>query len=82
VTGLVDALEAAGFVARKPHPTDRRATLVTLTDDGEALVAPWHADRDQSGEQLFAGTSTADLTTFVTVMDRVLRTLRENDESD
>src|SRR5512133_1852278 len=30
VTGLVDALEAAGLVTRKPHPTDRRATLATL----------------------------------------------------
>jgi hypothetical protein len=29
VTGLIDALETAGFVARNPHPTDRRAALVT-----------------------------------------------------
>ena len=34
VTGLVDALEANGFVDRRPHPTDRRATLVTLTELG------------------------------------------------
>src|SRR5262245_5747978 len=30
VTGLVDGLEADGYVVRRPHPTDRRATLVTL----------------------------------------------------
>src|ERR671912_452474 len=34
VTGLVDALEATGYVTREPHPGDRRATLVTLTDHG------------------------------------------------
>jgi DNA-binding MarR family transcriptional regulator len=31
VTGLLDALESAGFVAREAHPTDRRKTLVALT---------------------------------------------------
>jgi DNA-binding MarR family transcriptional regulator len=39
VTGLVDPLEAAGFATRNPHPTDRRATLVTLTDHGRAVAS-------------------------------------------
>jgi DNA-binding MarR family transcriptional regulator len=34
VTKLVDGLESEGLVARKPHPSDRRATLVSLTDQG------------------------------------------------
>jgi DNA-binding MarR family transcriptional regulator len=36
VTGLVDALEADGWVRRMPHPTDRRATIVTLTPPAQA----------------------------------------------
>lgn len=32
VTQLVDALEAEGLVRRTPHPKDRRATIVELTD--------------------------------------------------
>jgi DNA-binding MarR family transcriptional regulator len=31
VTMLVDRLEAAGWVQRGPHPTDRRYTLIALT---------------------------------------------------
>jgi DNA-binding MarR family transcriptional regulator len=31
VTALVDALEKDGFVARKPHPRDRRATIIEIT---------------------------------------------------
>jgi DNA-binding MarR family transcriptional regulator len=31
VTGLVDALEADGWVTRSPHPVDRRATIISLT---------------------------------------------------
>jgi DNA-binding MarR family transcriptional regulator len=76
VTGLVDALERIGLVARTPHPTDRRATLVTLTRDGVALVTEWRKDRDDGTAELFGDTSHADLATFVTVLDRVLGNLR------
>jgi DNA-binding MarR family transcriptional regulator len=31
VTGLIDALEADGWVTRSPHPVDRRATIISLT---------------------------------------------------
>ncbi|GAA5157339.1 MarR family transcriptional regulator [Pseudonocardia eucalypti] len=36
VTNIVDRLEADGLVRRIPHPSDRRATLVEMTEDGEA----------------------------------------------
>jgi MarR family transcriptional regulator, lower aerobic nicotinate degradation pathway regulator len=39
VTGLVDRAERRGLVMRVPSTTDRRATLVTLTGDGRALVS-------------------------------------------
>ena len=39
VTNAVDRLEAQGFVRRAPHPTDRRTTLVELTDAGSAVAA-------------------------------------------
>ncbi len=34
VTALVDALEEEGLVRRSPHPTDRRATVIEMTDRG------------------------------------------------
>jgi DNA-binding MarR family transcriptional regulator len=39
VTNAVDRLEAAGFVRRLAHPSDRRATLVEITPAGKAIVA-------------------------------------------
>ncbi len=36
VTALVDGLEAEGLVRRRPHPTDRRAIYVELTERGAA----------------------------------------------
>ena len=37
VTNIVDRLQADGLVRRVPHPTDRRATLVEITEPGAAL---------------------------------------------
>ena len=34
LTALVDRLEQQGLVQRNPDPQDRRATRITLTDDG------------------------------------------------
>jgi len=39
VTGLVDRAERRGLVARVPSTTDRRVVLVSLTEDGRALVS-------------------------------------------
>jgi DNA-binding MarR family transcriptional regulator len=47
ITNIVDRLQAQQFIRREPHPTDRRTTLVAITDAGreitergtEALVA-------------------------------------------
>ena len=37
-TDVVDGLEARGWVVRTADPTDRRATVLTLTRDGRELV--------------------------------------------
>ncbi|MBN9097413.1 MULTISPECIES: MarR family transcriptional regulator [unclassified Pseudonocardia] len=38
VTNIVDRLQADGLVRRTPHPTDRRATLVGITEAGVAVL--------------------------------------------
>jgi DNA-binding MarR family transcriptional regulator len=35
----VAELQAAGFVARRPHPLDRRRILIELTAEGTAALA-------------------------------------------
>jgi DNA-binding MarR family transcriptional regulator len=39
VTNLIDGLERAGYVVRSPHPTDRRATLGSITERGREAAA-------------------------------------------
>ncbi|WP_349828047.1 MarR family winged helix-turn-helix transcriptional regulator [Brevibacterium litoralis] len=38
-TNSVDRLEKAGLVARRPHPTDGRTTLIEITEAGRDLAA-------------------------------------------
>jgi len=38
VTNIVDRLERQCLVRRTAHPTDRRTTLATITDDGRRVV--------------------------------------------
>lgn len=48
VTGLIDRLDEAGYLARVPHPEDRRITLAVLTPSGRELfqqVWPAHLER-------------------------------------
>ncbi|GEB14843.1 MarR family transcriptional regulator [Pimelobacter simplex] len=57
VTGLVDGLVATGYVARAPHPTDRRAVLVTLTDAGSTLLTSMVEGYAEMHDLLFGGLS-------------------------
>ncbi|MGI9605794.1 MAG: MarR family transcriptional regulator, partial [Acidimicrobiales bacterium] len=38
VTSTIDRLERDGLVTRSPHPSDRRATLATLTTEGRRVA--------------------------------------------
>jgi len=38
LVGILDVMERDGLAVREPHPTDRRAHLVRLTDQGERRV--------------------------------------------
>ena len=44
MTRTVNCLEQDGYVARRPHATDGRQVLVTISDSGRDVV---HADRER-----------------------------------
>lgn len=82
VTGLVDGLVATGYVAREPHPTDRRAVLVTLTDAGTTLLTSMVDGYAEMHEVLFGAFSERqlrDLRRSLTVVNDRLRARLEQD---
>lgn len=72
VTGLVDALEADGFVTRGRHPDDRRATLVALTDKGTTTMSGLRGEYDEGATRLFEGLTASDLEGFIATVDQLL----------
>ena len=71
-TEVVDALEEARLVERRPDPDDRRAILVALTSRGEEVAAGIRAARAAETEGFFARLDEADRASLA----RILRTLR------
>lgn len=76
VTGLVDALVRDGLVTREPHPTDRRAALVTLTRKGRILVGRLKRDHEALARALFARMSKRDLDSFARGLAALIARLR------
>ena len=67
VTNAVDRLEAAGLVVRRPHPDDRRSTLVEITPEGRELAEQVTAELNA---KVFTdpGLSASAMTRLVTVL--------------
>jgi len=60
ITGLVDGLEHSGHVRRTPHPTDRRAVLVELTDSARATMTTMQQEHVELNESLLAAIAPED----------------------
>lgn len=73
LSSIVDRLERAGYVVRRPDPADARARLVTITDKGRELVdlsVPVVAEVEAAWQRHLGRTDTAQLR-------RILTELRE-----
>ena len=64
MTALVDALEEAQLVVRRPHPTDRRATVIELSEVGAQEAGQALRPRLDAMAELFASLSAAEREQF------------------
>lgn len=76
MTAIVDGLEDAGLVARRPHPTDRRATLIELSADGAAEAERDLGPRLDAMAELFAGLTPPELEHFSAILTRLIEAMR------
>jgi DNA-binding MarR family transcriptional regulator len=82
ITGLIDGLVGTGFVTREPHPTDRRATLVSFTERGAGIAAAMSRDQRELTGVLFGDLPAARLDCFLAGLDHVLSRLRDRLSAD
>jgi len=68
--GLVERLEAKGFVTRAPSPEDSRAKIVSLTAKARALIDEMRIIGNEVYAEAFQGISEADRATTISVLIR------------
>jgi DNA-binding MarR family transcriptional regulator len=77
ITALVDALEKEGLVQRKPHPTDRRATIIELTPKGFETTDSMYEGHREAVAELFTDLSEEDLSELVRLLGSLREALRQ-----
>ena len=82
LTSAVAKLERDGLIERRPDPRDGRASMLSLTADGQSIVGRRHADRVERLRSLIDRLSTADRTRLLSiagVLDQIVLLASEHD---
>ena len=74
VGGLIDRLEAAGYVVRQPEASDRRAKRVTITEGGRGVLRQMVTVGQGLNRIILAGLPPDD----VEAAERALSTMKDN----
>lgn len=84
LTSAVAKLERDGLVERRPDPSDGRASMLSLTADGRAVLARRHAERVERLGGLVDRLPPADRTRLLDiagVLDQIVQLANEQDEA-
>ncbi|RIQ18343.1 MarR family winged helix-turn-helix transcriptional regulator [Jiangella rhizosphaerae] len=73
IIGTLDELQEAGLISRTPDPDDRRARLLSITDDGRRVRRAVTADIRAREERLLATLPSADRRGFVRALTALSR---------
>jgi DNA-binding MarR family transcriptional regulator len=77
MTAMVDQLEEADLVARRPHPADRRATLLELTPAGKQMADSALLPRLIAMGEIFDQFSEDEQRTFYAALGRLIEAMHE-----
>jgi DNA-binding MarR family transcriptional regulator len=77
LTAVADSLETEHLVRRTPHPTDRRATLLEVTDSGRSAIESAIGPRLMGIDALFDVLSTAEKARLLSELKRLVDAMDE-----
>ena len=69
-TAMLDRLENAGMVERKPNPNDRRGFLIAPAESSAAKAASWFESARNAQDELISSYTAADLEIIADVFER------------
>jgi DNA-binding MarR family transcriptional regulator len=69
-TALLDRLEKAGLIERRPNPDDRRGTLIVPAKSGAETAASWFESARKAQDELISSYSEKELEIISDVFER------------
>jgi len=69
-TAMLDRLEKAGFLERRPNPDDRRGTLIAPAESASEKVASWFKSARTAQDELISSYSESELEIISDVFER------------
>jgi len=69
-TAMLDRLEGAGLIERRPNPNDRRGTLVTPAESAAEKAASWFESARTAQDELISSYSESELEIIADVFER------------
>ena len=69
-TAMLDRLEKAGLIERRPNPDDRRGTLITPAKSGAEKVASWFESARKAQDEMISSYSEKELEIISDVFER------------
>lgn len=77
VTALTRRLLQTGLVQRQSHEEDSRVALISLTEEGRALLQALYRDQLAGMERLLAGLAPAEQEQLISLLEQAVQTLEE-----
>ena len=71
VSELISKLESDGYVKRSVDPTDKRATLISLTELGEARAAELADERNERLDKAFAALTGEEKEQLIALLEKL-----------
>jgi DNA-binding MarR family transcriptional regulator len=78
IGGLAERLEEKGWIRRMPGTEDRRQKLLSLTEEGAAVMAAVEPAVERCQRRILGPLSAEDCATFMTLLERIVD---ENNEA-
>lgn len=75
MAALLTRMERDGLIAREPHPSDKRASLISLTARAKTRLPAARARLQEGVDRALAGFSDRDRATLITLLQRVVKNL-------
>jgi DNA-binding MarR family transcriptional regulator len=79
-TAMLDRLEKAGLIERRPNPDDRRGTLITPAKSAAEIAASWFESARKAQDELISSYSEKELEIISDVFERFTKLWEQESE--